>query len=102
LAAANLLGQAQRSEEERAADLKKRVVAALQVPAGSTVADGGLTEAARSRLLPEPSQEFIEGHAIHPARNRRRYAIEHKRLQPLSLRDFFNHNQIIHIGPFNV
>lgn len=29
------------SEQERAADLKKRVVAALQVPAGSTVADVG-------------------------------------------------------------
>jgi precorrin-6B methylase 2 len=41
LAATNLFGQAQRSEEQRAADLKKRVVAALQVPAGSTVADVG-------------------------------------------------------------
>ncbi len=30
-----------RSEEERVADLKKRVVAALQVPVGSTVADVG-------------------------------------------------------------
>jgi precorrin-6B methylase 2 len=42
LAASGLFGQpAQISEEERAADLKKRVVAALQVPAGSTVADVG-------------------------------------------------------------
>jgi precorrin-6B methylase 2 len=41
LAVTNLFGQAQRSEEERAADLKKRVVAALQVAAGSTVADVG-------------------------------------------------------------
>jgi len=41
LAATNLFGQAQRSEEEREADLKKRVVAALQVPPGSTVADVG-------------------------------------------------------------
>ena len=41
LAATNLFGQAQRSEEEREADLKKRVVAALQVPVGSTVADVG-------------------------------------------------------------
>ena len=42
LAACALFGQpAQRSEEEREADLKKRVVAALQVPVGSTVADVG-------------------------------------------------------------
>jgi precorrin-6B methylase 2 len=40
-AATSLFGQAQRSEEDRATDLKKRVVAALQVPAGSTVADVG-------------------------------------------------------------
>src|ERR1700676_5179506 len=41
LAATNLFGQAKLSEAEREADLKKRVVAALQVPAGSTVADVG-------------------------------------------------------------
>jgi ubiquinone/menaquinone biosynthesis C-methylase UbiE len=41
LAATHLFAQAQRSEEQRAVDLKKRVVAALQVPAGSTVADVG-------------------------------------------------------------
>src|SRR6266849_3941911 len=40
-AATNLFGQVQRYEEERAADLKKRVVAALQVPVGSSVADVG-------------------------------------------------------------
>jgi len=41
LAATSLFGQAQRSEEERAAELRKRVVAKLQVPPGSTVADVG-------------------------------------------------------------
>jgi precorrin-6B methylase 2 len=40
LAATALFG-AQLSEHEREADLKKRVVAALQVPVGSTVADVG-------------------------------------------------------------
>jgi len=48
-----------------------------------------------------PSDEFVQRHVVHPARNRRGHAFEHERLQPLPFRDLFHHNQFSHLGLVN-